>query len=364
MTARRYLLALPALLLCLLLPQCPGAPATAQTPPPTPGVGYTHADLVDDPCPASAPNCTDHRNQKVPIDWFCPRDNVNGLSAAVFQFSDGAGSSYGGHTMPGVSTGCSASNIPNAVPILVFSHGTAGHGIQNYSMYRDLAAKGYIVAAPTHRGNSLIDVGLGLPIDGFGTTITKRNLDMLFTVNITNALFGSKVKRDQYSDPKVAAIGHSLGAMTALTQPTGLNAFLMPDARIDAVVGISSSVYLFDVAGLDSAGLLSSLHKPTMLINQMADGITPTQFTNRVQEEIAPVYVKDRLDIYGAEHNATTDVGALKESLDVSTTPQPAKDAVSDLVDQTCADYAPNCVQMTHTVQVQRISSFLAEALA
>jgi dienelactone hydrolase len=351
--------ALAAVTVWLIWAQEPGRAQTA----PTPGVGYLHVDLVDDPCPATNPGCTDHRNQKVPIDWFYPVNDTAGLTPGIFQFGDGAGTTYGSHQMPGVHAGGN-NRIPGANPIIVFSHGTGGHGIQNYTMYRDLAAKGYIVAAPTHRGNSLIDTGLGITPDGFSATITKRNLDMKFAVTMTDLIFGSggKVKRVG-SDPVAVSMGHSLGAMIAITQPTGLNPYLHPDARIDAVVGISSSIYLMDVAGIPTANLLASLHKPVLLISQRNDGITPNQFTDRVANELTGTPWTDRLDIAGAEHNATTDVMALKPDVDASTIPQPAKDAITGITDQICADGTTACVDTVHRLQVDATLDFLDRSL-
>jgi pimeloyl-ACP methyl ester carboxylesterase len=336
--------------------------ATPAQPQTVSAVGYTHADLIDDPCPTNQPACTNHRNQPVPIDWFYPIEHTTGLNPAVFQFSDGNGSSYGGHPIPEVFAG-GADRIPATNPLIVFSHGTAGHGMQNEEYYRDLAEQGFIVAAPTHRGNSLIDVGLGLPIDGFATTINKRHQDMLFATTITNALFGSKVQRDQYNDPYVVTIGHSLGAMTALTTPTGINAYLQPDARVDAAVAISASPYLYDVAGIPTAPLLGSLHKPVLLISQLADGISPHQYTARVATELTGSPQVDGIGVWGAEHNATTSLLLIKTDLDASTTPQVAKDAVTGLADQVCADYAPDCQLDTHEQQLAATLAFLDDVL-
>jgi hypothetical protein len=342
-------------------------PANSQTAP-SPGVGYTHADLVDDPCPTSNPTCTDHRNQKVPMDWWYPVTDTNGLWPATFKFSDGAGTVYGNHPMTGVHDG-GASRIPASRPVIVMAHGTAGHGIQNVSMYRYLASKGYLVAAPTFRGNSLIDVGLGLPIDSFPTTVTKRHLDLSFAINMTTAVFGSSGKVKMVAnDPVIATIGHSLGAMDAIGMTTGINPYLLPDARVDATVGISSSVYLWDVVGLDSAALLGSVPKPTLLIDQRSDQVTPSLYTDRVQREIMnadmqPVPLVDRLNLRDARHNATTDVDALKVSLDASTAPQASKDAVTNLAAEVCPPSDTNCVPRVHTRQEINIAGFLDDNL-
>jgi pimeloyl-ACP methyl ester carboxylesterase len=335
-----------------------------------PGVGYTHADLIDPRGPGTADD------QEVPMEWFYPVSDITGLPNATFKIADGT-TIYGQHAMPGVVAGGS-NLISGENPVIVFSHGSMGHGIQNYTWYRDLAAQGFIVAAPTHIRHSLIAIGRKqldptYQYDDFTETTLSRHRDMKFAIWITDALFGGKVQRDLTGDPYVITAGHSQGAMTALMTATGLSR-TGPDGyayntepKVDAVISISPSRYLTALGGWSENEIqfmLGSLTKPVLIISGRSDGITPAQFSNQVFNELTGTPFTERLDVKDAEHNATTDVLALDADVQASSAPSNVKDAVTGIIDQMCAGNTSHaCVPVMHDLQTSVSLSFLARAI-
>jgi hypothetical protein len=54
---------------------------------------------------------------------------------------------------------------------------------------------------------------------------------------------------------------------------------------------------------------------------------------------------------------------ALKPDVDASTIPQPAKDAITGITDQICADGTTACVDTVHRLQVDATLDFLDRSL-
>lgn len=123
-------------------------------------------------------------------------------------------------------------------PLIIFSHGFAGHRRQTTHLCCHLASHGYVVVAPDHVGNTLIDImGLALKMqkDGFknmGDTFASfknnRPLDAIECINQTLAgKFG--VKADEN---RIGICGHSFGGWTSL-------ATALKDERIKAIVPLA-----------------------------------------------------------------------------------------------------------------------------
>lgn len=123
-------------------------------------------------------------------------------------------------------------------PLIIFSHGFAGHRRQTTHLCCHLASHGYIVVAPDHVGNTLLDImGLATKMqkEGFknmASTFTafkdNRPLDASECINET--LAGKLgVKADVN---RIGICGHSFGGWTSLA--TALN-----DERIKAIVPLA-----------------------------------------------------------------------------------------------------------------------------
>jgi predicted dienelactone hydrolase len=122
-------------------------------------------------------------------------------------------------------------------PLLVFSHGSCGIPQQSTFLTSLLVSYGFIVAAPPHPGNTLLDGPptvercLGAPlVDSF----FNRADDIVFVIDEmialsagTTAALAGAVDAD-----RIGVFGHSFGAQTVLRIPAA-------DSRVDAVLSLA-----------------------------------------------------------------------------------------------------------------------------
>jgi predicted dienelactone hydrolase len=95
-------------------------------------------------------------------------------------------------------------------PVAVFSHGNQGLRWQSFPIAEALAARGFVVAAPDHTGNTLYD---GAPA-GIPLAAVRRPYDIQ---SAYNALFGrAELVGCLDADAGFVVIGHSFGGYTAL----------------------------------------------------------------------------------------------------------------------------------------------------
>lgn len=112
---------------------------------------------------------------------------------------------------------------PDLCPLVIFSHGLAGHRRQTTHFCTHLASHGYIVASADHVGNTmpdLMNMAMQSPKGGnapnFAKTLmdsaTARPLDVSFTIDMMLAgEMGARIAPD-----RIGICGHSFGGWTAL----------------------------------------------------------------------------------------------------------------------------------------------------
>jgi len=166
-------------------------------------------------------------------------------------------------------------------PLVVFSHGYTGCGLQSVSFTEELARNGYIVAAPDHADAAICHIAppareaksafpsqpkLFDPSAWNETSRADRREDI-------EAVIDYPLKDNEFAsaiDPqKIGLAGHSLGGYTVVGLAGGWPGWL--DPRVRAVLAMSPYVMPFQ-----SKGTLANVHVPLMYQGGTLDvGITP-----------------------------------------------------------------------------------------
>ena len=184
---------------------------------------------------------------------------IAGLKTAVWYPATAPESAYVYGSRAG--TGSVALNAAPAtcarLPLVVFSHGFGGCGIQSVFITEQLARKGYIVAAPDHKD-------AGCSVDGTSGSVSfaalqepfrdpdtwtdqtfadrKNDIQNLITALLVHPEFGGVI-----DSKKIAGMGHSLGGYTMFGLVGGWPSW--KDARITAAVLLSPYIDPFTVHG-------------------------------------------------------------------------------------------------------------------
>jgi predicted dienelactone hydrolase len=123
-----------------------------------------------------------------------------------------------------------------ALTLLVFSHGFGGINTQSTQLMEVLASHGFVVASPSHTGNTALDTSDDMPAE-------KRVPDVSFVIdtmfersNTPGDLFEGRLDESQ-----VGVLGHSFGGQTAMGMLAGM-AGAAPDPRVTAIGVIAGGV--------------------------------------------------------------------------------------------------------------------------
>jgi len=156
-------------------------------------------------------------------------------------------------------------------PLVVFSHGSGGARWQSIFLTEHLASYGFVVIAPDHPGNTVLDA-LQTP-DAFGAGIIEsfayRPLDIIRVLDFAEALNAPAGDLAGVIDLEhIAAAGHSFGGFTVLAVAGGQTNFTaLADWCSDA--------------GEEASGIVCELDSNTQLIADLrgatlgADGLLP-----------------------------------------------------------------------------------------
>ncbi len=179
-------------------------------------VGVTSFDLVD----------PERGGRKIAMELWYPATSAHTGQDLASESQDRY-MLFGGLKVPQAAVRDAAPLVGVERPVLLFSHGFAGHRRQSTFLCTHLASHGYVVAAPDHAGNTMQDMmmlalSLGpaqMPKDPealLGTYVFDRPRDMSLCID---ALSGAEVTARVGAlrlERGVGVVGHSFGGWTAL----------------------------------------------------------------------------------------------------------------------------------------------------
>jgi predicted dienelactone hydrolase len=185
-------------------------------------------------------------------------------------------------------SGMAAKDAPVAVacggpvPLIVFSHGDLGCGIQSMTLTEEIARHGYVVAAPDHADAAICHTeppAAGAPTaasvqqpkimepqnwDASSRTDRRQDVEAVIDELLKNPEFSPTIDAT-----KIGLAGHSLGGYTVVGMAGGWPSWT--DTRVRAVLALSPYVMPFQIKNT-----LGNVHVPLMYQGGDIDvGITP-----------------------------------------------------------------------------------------
>jgi predicted dienelactone hydrolase len=156
-------------------------------------------------------------------------------------------------------------------PLVVFSHGKGGIRIQSNFYTVALASHGYVVIAPDHVGDTVVELlrevkneGT-IQVDSTVEAIVYRPEDVMAILDLYGSVIGDDVAAIVDSD-HVGVTGHSFGALTSFLVASR-------DYRVDAVVAQTPTSQ--EVIDLQSQTPMAELEKPALLQSATLDDTLP-----------------------------------------------------------------------------------------
>ncbi|MCU1393815.1 MAG: Alpha/beta hydrolase family [Ilumatobacteraceae bacterium] len=201
---------------------------------------------------------------------------------------------------------------PGRYPLVLLSHGRTGMRFAYAMLAEALAARGAIVVAPDHVGDVMTDWLGGTFVDDRTNEVNRVGdsgfvLDvMLGTTEATTPSGLEPALLASVDAGRIASIGHSYGAYTALAAAAGARG-VAPDARIGAVVGLQP----YTRSMSDTA--LGRVHTPTLLVLSEFDTTAPVATDGDRPWAMIDASPTWRLDLLAAAHHASSDMGLYLE---------------------------------------------------
>ncbi|MFM2160778.1 MAG: hypothetical protein RLZZ383_290 [Pseudomonadota bacterium] len=140
--------------------------------------------------------------REIPLTVWYPTDATSGEAAEWLSFFPDA-ASWVDAPLRAPSPGCT-------YPVAVYSHGYQGYGGVAAEVARHLTRLGWVVVAPDHTGNTLVDDGPHDP-----TYDLVRAGDLSAALDALDALPSSDPLAGRLDTTRVLAIGHSYGGQSA-----------------------------------------------------------------------------------------------------------------------------------------------------
>jgi dienelactone hydrolase len=147
-------------------------------------------------------------------------------------------------------------------PLLMFSHGSCGYPAQSTFLTALLASHGFIVAAPPHPGNTILEFPNCSSSAAVAAAVVERPADVLFTLDqmlAASADAGSPIFA-QVDETRIGMAGHSFGGFTTYLAVAG-------DPRFKVAVPLAPAVPGAPMLSIPS---LSMIGEVDSLVNNQA----------------------------------------------------------------------------------------------
>ncbi len=213
-------------------------------------------------------------------------------------------------------------------PLVVYSHGAGAFSVVATFFTEILASQGYVVAAPDHPGDTIIDAALGVNDVNYVRNVLHRISDLSRVITaLTVPTASTPAWLTEMVDPsKIVASGQSLGGATAV----GLASV---DPRVDEVIAMDPT------AGILNRAALAAVKVP-VLMEWSADGINGLE-PQEYDTVTGPWF---QVEMPTAHHNGFTDLCSYQQYLPAWIVAIHQFDPSLD-IDQALAlfDFAQNC---------------------
>ncbi len=302
-------------------------------------VGRTTISLVDDT----------REGRTLPVDVWYPVDQGISAEASVYSFAPTI--EYASeHALDGPPM-----SADGPFPLIVYSHGNNGLRWVSAFLTERLASHGFIVVAPDHVGNTLIDAFFG-NADPADVVESNRLADIDFVLSSVLDGSGSQFLADMSESvdvDNIGMVGHSLGGWTEFNV-AGDTPESPADPRVKAIVGLAA----FTESIPDET--LRSIHVPTLLVGGTLDvTVDISANIDRPFAEIPgrPLY---RVDIKGAGHQSFSDVCLYQRLLPtIQGMPQIVIDAIDSYAVEGCTDIHLDWVEAQRITDTYTIGFFI-----
>jgi predicted dienelactone hydrolase len=216
-------------------------------------------------------------------------------------------------------------------PLIVYSHGSGGQRFISTYLTEALAARGYVVVAVDHTGNTALD-------QFTQTTLPRSEIVRLRPIDVRAQIAALTAASADPASPfagavdpaRVGLVGHSAGGTGVLKAAAGADGADVP-AGLKAVVGLGT--YVDPVTDAE----LERIDAPTMLISGTLDDVTPIKSqTERAWKRLGaePTY---RVDLKGGGHQSFSDVCYYSELVDARPSlPAPVVNAIKTRTADAC----------------------------
>ena len=220
----------------------------------------------------------------------------------------------------------------DSYPLVVYSHGSGGIRYLHSSYTEALASHGYVVVAPDHTGNTVLERFTGEGPSGDLIAFDRPNdLRLVIDAFVDPAHPVAGPWASTVDTERIAVTGHSFGGYTAIAMATGVTTSfgeIAPDDRVDAIVPLAPA----SGASLLADDRIAALDVPMMVVVGTNDRTTPVDPNVTRLWDLSSNTPAYRVELVDGAHQTFTDLCAYREFL-------PTLDDVPELITTTIEEF-------------------------